>query len=52
MEKEFAIEYSAIYTGNMFKAAFGDDIKMEFIESIICGGKKCTMTVYLPEKLE
>jgi hypothetical protein len=38
------------HTGNMFKAAFGDSIKMEFIESIICGGKKCTMTVHLPEK--
>ena len=40
------------HTGNMFKAAFGDDIKMEFIESIICGGKSCTMAVYLPSKDE
>ena len=38
------------HTGNMFKAAFGDDVKMEFVESIICGGKSCTMAVYLPPK--
>jgi len=37
------------HTGKMFKAAFGDDIKMEFIESVICGGKGCTMAIYLPE---
>ncbi|MCL2571612.1 MAG: hypothetical protein FWE11_04335 [Defluviitaleaceae bacterium] len=37
------------HTGKMFKIAFGDDIRMEFIESIICGGKGCTMTVHLPE---
>jgi len=38
------------HTGRPFKVAFGDDIKMEFIESIICGGKVCVMTVHLPEK--
>jgi hypothetical protein len=38
------------HTGRPFKVAFGNDIKMEFIESIICGGKECTMAVYLPEK--
>jgi hypothetical protein len=38
------------HTGRPFKIAFGDDIKMEFIESIICGGTKCIMTVHLPEK--
>ena len=38
------------HTGKMFKIAFGDKIKMEFIESIICGGEKCTMTVHLPKK--
>ena len=36
------------HTGRPFQVAFGDDIKMEFIESIICGGKKCVMTVHLP----
>ena len=38
------------HTGRPFQVAFGDDIKMEFIESIICGGKKCIMAIYLPEK--
>jgi len=38
------------HTGRPFQVAFGDDIKMEFIESTICGGKECTMAVYLPEK--
>jgi hypothetical protein len=37
------------HTGRMFKVAFGDDIKMEFIESIICGGKECVMAVHLPK---
>jgi len=39
------------HTGRPFQVAFGDSIKMEFIESIICGGKVCVMTVYLPEKI-
>jgi hypothetical protein len=34
----------------MFKIAFGENIKIEFIESIICGGKECKMAIYLPEK--
>jgi len=38
------------HTGRMFQAAFGGDIKMEFVESIITGGKECTMAVHLPEK--
>jgi hypothetical protein len=36
------------HTGRPFQIAFGDDIKMEFVESIICGGKACVMTVHLP----
>jgi len=38
------------HTGRPFQVAFGDDIKMELIESIICGGKACVMTVHLPKK--
>ena len=38
------------HTGKTFQYVFGEDIKMEFIESIICGGKSCIMTVHLPEK--
>jgi len=38
------------HTGRPFKVAFGDDIEMKFIESIICGGKACVMTVQIPEK--
>ena len=38
------------HTGRPFTHAFGHDIKMEFIESVICGGKGCTMAVHLPEK--
>ena len=38
------------HTGRPFKVAFGEDIKMEFVESIICGGRACVMTVHLPEK--
>ena len=38
------------HTGGMFKIAFGDNIKMEFVESIICGGKNCAMIVHLPQK--
>ena len=40
------------HTGKSFQYAFGGDIKMEFVESIICGGKGCTMAVHLPEKQE
>jgi len=38
------------HTGRPFQVAFGDSIKMELIESIVCGGKACIMTVHLPEK--
>ena len=38
------------HTGKPFKAAFGDNIKLEFIDSLIIGGKGCTMAIYLPEK--
>jgi len=38
------------HTGKPFKAAFGDDTKLEFIDSLIIGGKGCTMAIYLPEK--
>ena len=38
------------HTGRPFQHAFGNDIKMEFIESVICGGKGCAMAVHLPEK--
>jgi hypothetical protein len=38
------------HTGRPFKIAFGDDIRMDFIESIICGGKACVMAIHLPEK--
>lgn len=37
------------HTGNMFKAAFGDGTRMEFVDSIVCGGDECRMTVHLPE---
>ena len=39
------------HTGRPFQVAFGDDIKMELVESIVCGGNKCVMTVQLPEKV-
>ena len=38
------------HTGRPFQVAFGNDIKMEFVESIVCGGKRCTMAIHLPEK--
>jgi len=38
------------HTGRPFQVAFGEDVKMEFVESIICGGKGCTMAIHLPEK--
>jgi len=40
------------HTGRPFQVAFGDDIKMELVESIICGGNKCIMAVHLPEKAQ
>ena len=38
------------HTGRPFQVAFGVDVKMEFVESIICCGKGCTMAIYLPDK--
>ena len=38
------------HTGKPFKAAFGEDTKLEFIDSLIIGGKGCTMAIHLPEK--
>jgi len=38
------------HTGRPFQVAFGDDIKMELVESIVCGGNKCIMAIHLPEK--
>lgn len=38
------------HTGIPFKKAFGDDIKIEFIDSVIMGGKGCTMAIHLPPK--
>ena len=38
------------HTGRPFQVAFGHDIKMELVESIICGGNKCIMAIQLPEK--
>ena len=36
--------------GKMFRNALDADIKVEFIDSVIIGGKGCTAAVYLPEK--
>ena len=38
------------FYGKMFKNALGRDIKVEFRDSVIIGGKGCTAAVYLPEK--
>ena len=38
------------HTGKPFKAAFGEDTKLEFIDSLIVGGKGCTMAIHLPKK--
>lgn len=38
------------HTGRPFQIAFGDDIKIEFVDSLIIGGKGCTMAIHLPEK--
>jgi len=38
------------HTGRPFQYAFGEDIKLEFIDSLIISGKGCTMAVHLPEK--
>jgi len=39
------------HTGKPFQVAFGEDIKLEFIDSLIIGGKGCTMAIYLPLKV-
>jgi GNAT superfamily N-acetyltransferase len=38
------------HTGRPFQVAFGDNIKMEFVESIVCGGERCVMAIHLPAK--
>ena len=38
------------HTGRPFQVAFGNDIRMELVESIVCGGKKCIMAIYSPDK--
>jgi len=38
------------HTGRPFQIAFGNDIKIEFVDSVIIGGKGCTMAIHLPEK--
>lgn len=40
------------HTGRPFNVAFGDGIKMELVESIVGGGKKCIMSIHLPEKIQ
>jgi len=37
------------HTGKPFQVAFGEDTKLEFVDSLIIGGKGCTMAVHLPE---
>jgi len=36
------------YYSKMFKNALGVDVKVEFIDSVIIGGKGCTAAIYLP----
>jgi len=38
------------HTGKAFKKAFGDDTRVEFVESLIVGGKGCTVAIHLPVK--
>ena len=38
------------HTGKPFKAAFGEDTKLEFVDSLIIGGKGCTLAIHLPPK--
>ncbi|MDR0896363.1 MAG: GNAT family N-acetyltransferase [Oscillospiraceae bacterium] len=37
------------YYGKMFKNALGIDVKVEFVESVITGGRECTAAIHLPE---
>jgi len=39
------------HTGRPFQVVFGDDIQLEFVESIVCGGMACVVAVHLPEKM-
>jgi len=36
------------HTGRPFRHAFGKDIIIRFVDSIVVGGKACTMAVHLP----
>ena len=38
------------FYGKMFKNALGVDVKVEFIDSVITGGKGCTAAIHLPLK--
>ena len=38
------------FYGKMFKNALGQDVKVEFVESVITGGRGCTAAIHLPEK--
>jgi len=38
------------YYQKMFKNALGVDVKIEFIDSVITGGKGCTAAIHLPPK--
>jgi hypothetical protein len=38
------------FYGKMFKNALGKDVKVEFRDSVISGGKGCTAAIYLPEE--
>ena len=38
------------FYGKMFKNALGVDVKVEFIDSVIIGGKGCTAVIHLPLK--
>jgi len=38
------------YYGKMFKNALGIDVKVEFVDSAIIGGKGCTAAIHLPLK--
>ena len=38
------------FLGKMFKNALGKDVRVDFIDSVIIGGKGCTAAVHLPEK--
>jgi hypothetical protein len=37
------------YYGKMFENALGVEVKVEFVDSVIIGGKGCTAAIHLPE---